>query len=241
MSVGRRPRARMALGKHLVGAPPWRSIPHGVVVYEEYDPADRTTYTWEEWEVLGYENLDFWVEYDHYTRKVTLYRPLEVVERLDPTHLQEGQWLGVTWRGQTHQVRVDEVGVGRIAYLEGGFTYDLQLGQDVAYAELRGHGFVLSVEKFDERVLDVYHGVELDTAGQKAHFGKRVAPRNLRGLVLGLVIALGIGGLGVACSQTVEQCTPRTVLAEPGGVTTTTEQVCVRRSVFGGGGGGLGK
>src|SRR5690606_7095444 len=73
-----RPKARMKLGKHLIGSPPWRSLPHGVVVYGEYDRADRTTYYWEEWELLGYENTDFWVEYDHYTRKVTLYRPVEV-------------------------------------------------------------------------------------------------------------------------------------------------------------------
>ena len=79
-----------------------------------------------------------------------------------------------------------------------------------------------------------------DTAGQKAHFGRRVAPRNLRPLVVALVMALGLGVLGVACSRTVEECTPRTVQTETGAVT-TTDQVCVRRSVFGGGGGGLGK
>jgi len=231
-----RPKARMKLGQHLVGDPPWRSLPHGVVVYAEWDPEDQTTYTWEEWEVLGYENLDFWVEYDHYTRQVTLYRPLEVVEHLDPTQLTEGQWLGVTWRGETRQVRVDEVGVGRIVHLEGAFTYDLEKGQDVAYAELRGNGFVLSVEKFDERVLDVYHGTVLDTAGQKAHFGKRVAPRSFRGFLAFLMLALVLGGIGAACSRTVEDCTPRTVVDDRGVVTTSSEQVCVRRSVFGGAG-----
>ena len=43
----------------------------------EKDPSDGVTDYWEEWEVLGYENLDFWVEYDHDTKAVTLYRPAE--------------------------------------------------------------------------------------------------------------------------------------------------------------------
>lgn len=230
----------MKLGTHLIGAPPWRSLPHGVVVYGEWDPADRTTYYWEEWELLGYENTDFWVEYDHYTRKVTLYRPVEVHERLDPTELREGQQLVVTIAGQQHHVRVGEVGVGTIKHLAGAFTYDLQKGQEVAYAEVHGHGFTLSVEKFDERVLDVYQGTVLDTAGQRAHFGKKVAPANVKPatvlVVIGVVAAALFNAVGAASGQ---ECTPRTVVAADG--TTTTEQDCVRRSVFGTGGGGLGK
>lgn len=229
----------MRLGKHLIGRPPWRSLPHGVVVYDEWDPADRTTYSWEEWELLGYENTDFWVEYDHYTRKVTLYRPVEVHERLDPTELRPGQQLTVTLRGERQQVTVGEVGVGTVRHLAGGFTYDLQLGQEVAYAEVHGAGFLLSVEKFDERVLDVYLGTVLDTAGQKAHFGKRVAPLNLgsRGVLAVIALVLGGGILFSSCGPGSETCTPRTVVAADG--TTTTEQQCVRRSVFGSG--GLGK
>lgn len=235
-----RPKARMKLGTHLIGAPPWRSLPHGVVVYGEWDPEDRTTYYWEEWELLGYENTDFWVEYDHYTRKVTLYRPVEVHERLDPTELREGQQLVVTIAGQQHQVTVGEVGVGTIKHLDGAFTYDLQKGQDVAYAEVHGTGFTLSVEKFDERVLDVYQGTVLDTAGQKAHFGKKVAPSNVRpSAVLVVIGVLAAVLLNVVDAAGSEECTPRTVVAADG--TTTTEQDCRRRSVFGTGGGGLGK
>ena len=234
-----RPRARMRLGTHLIGRPPWRSLPHGVVVYGEWDPEDRTTYYWEEWEVLGYENLDFWVEYDHYTRKVTLYRPVAVTEHLEPAQLREGQQLVVTFGGRQHPVTVGEVGVGTIKHLAGAFTYDLQMGQPVAYAELQGDGFVLSVERFDERVLDVYHGTVLDTAGQKEHFGKRVAPGGLtfKGVLVGLALVLGLGWTATSCSSGTETCTPRTVVAADG--TVTTEQDCVRRSVFGSG--GLGK
>lgn len=235
-----RPKARMKLGTHLIGAPPWRSLPHGVVVYGEWDPEDRTTYYWEEWELLGYENTDFWVEYDHYTRKVTLYRPVEVHERLDPAQLREGQQLVVTIAGQQHRMTVGEVGVGTIKHLDGAFTYDLQMGQEVAYAEVHGQGFTLSVEKFDERVLDVYQGTVLDTAGQKTHFGKKVAPSNVRpATVLVVIGVLAAGLINVVDAVGSEECTPRTVVAADG--TTTTEQDCQRRSVFGTGGGGLGK
>ncbi|MBD7917814.1 hypothetical protein H9657_05920 [Cellulomonas sp. Sa3CUA2] len=229
-----RPRARMRLGKHLVGRPPWRSLPHGVVVYGEWDPEDRTTYYWEEWELLGYENTDFWVEYDHYTHQVTLYRPVEVHEDLDPRHLREGQQVAVTFGGQQHRLVVGEVGAGTIRHLAGGFTYDLQLGQEVAYAELKGDGVVLSVERFDDRVLDVYLGTVLDAAGQKAHFGRRVAPRRGAGALVAAVLVTAVLGLAGACGPTTETCTPRTVVAADG--STTTEQDCVRRSVFGSGG-----
>jgi len=236
-----RPKARMRLNQHLIGTPPWRSLPHGVVVYGEWDPEDRTTYYWEEWELLGYENTDFWVEYDHYTRKVTLYRPVEVNERLDPTQLTQGQQLTITLRGVPTQVTVGEVGVGTVRHLEGGFTYDLQPGQAVAYAEVHGPGFVLSVEKFDERVLDVYEGTVLDAAGQKAHFGRRVAPVSSDNRAAAVLVAVGLGVVllltALSAGAGTETCTPRTVVAADG--TTTTEQDCVRRSVFGTG--GLGK
>ncbi|MBT0993284.1 hypothetical protein KIN34_03150 [Cellulomonas sp. DKR-3] len=239
MSVGRRPRARMKLGRHLVGLPPWRSMPHGVVVYEEWDPEDKTTYTWEEWEVLGYENLDFWVEYDHYTNAVTLYRPMRVAERLDPSELREGQELVVTFGGYRHDVRVHEVGVGRIASLDGAFTYDLTIGQEVAYAELKGQGFVLSVERFDERVLDVYHGIVLDTADQKAHFGKRVARRRMGGIGCLVLVVLFVGMVAASCVPVRQECTPRTVTSVTGQV--TTQEECHMRPLYGGGGSGVGK
>lgn len=230
----------MRLGRHLIGRPPWRSLPHGVVVYSEWDPVDRTTYSWEEWELLGYENTDFWVEYDHYTRQVTLYRPVEVHERLDPTRLRTGQTLTVTVRGVRHEATVGEVGVGTVRHLAGAFTYDLQPGQEVAYAEIHALGLLLSVEKFDDRVLDVYQGTRLDVAGQRTHFGRRVAPHHIstKAAVASVALVLGLGWLVTSCSSDAQACTPRTVVAEDG-TTTTDPQSCVRRGLFGSG--GLGK
>ena len=238
----------MTLGKHLIGAPPWRSLPQGVVVYGEKDPSDGVTYYWEEWEVLGYENLDFWVEYDHDTKAVTLYRPAESEETLDPTRMRKGQVVTVTLSGKKYRTTVAEVGVGTIASLDGSFTYDLSIGQRVAYAELRTKDMVLSLEKFDDRIIDLYHGTVLDTAGQKAHFGKRVAPLQTRVNPLVAVVVLVAMGIGLfsACGdrdRNRDDCTPRTVEQQydASGDPVTTDQTCSRRSVYGGGGGGLGK
>ncbi|MFF2621031.1 hypothetical protein [Oerskovia jenensis] len=238
----------MSLGKHLIGAPPWRSLPQGVVVYGEKDPSDGVTYYWEEWEVLGYENLDFWVEYDHDTKGVTLYRPAESEEALDPTRMRTGQTVTVTVAGKRHRAVVSEVGVGTIVSLDGSFTYDLTVGQRVAYAELRANRTVFSLEKFDDRVIDLYQGTVLDAAGQKAHFGKRVAPRQgglSPAVAVVALVAMGIG-LFSACGDRDDdraECTPRTVEQQydASGDPLTTDQTCYRRSVYGGGGGGLGK
>ncbi|MFF3065853.1 hypothetical protein ACFVQ3_14995 [Oerskovia sp. NPDC057915] len=239
----------MSLGKHLIGAPPWRSLPQGVVVYGEKDPSDGVTYYWEEWEVLGYENLDFWVEYDHDTKAVTLYRPAESEEALDPTRMRKGQTVTVTVAGTKHRAVVSEVGVGTIASLDGSFTYDLTVGQRVAYAELRANRTVFSLEKFDDRIIDLYHGTVLDSEGQKAHFGKRVAPRDVKVnpvVAFVLILAAGIGLFSACGDRDVDDddCTPRTVEQQydaSGDLVPTENDTCYRRSVYGGGGGGLGK
>lgn len=242
-----RPKARMTLGKHLIGSPPWRSLPQGVVVYGEKDPADGVTYHWEEWEVLGYENLDLWVEYDHHTRDVTLYRPVESEEALDPTRMRAGQIVTVTVAGKKHRTKVSEVGVGTIASLDGSFTYDLTVGQRVAYAELRTQDTVLSLEKFDDRVIDLYQGTVLDVAGQKAHFGRRIAPRRVKAnpvVAFVLVMVAGIGLFSACDDDRDDDCTPRTVEQRydaSGAPVQTENDTCYRRSVYGGGGGGLGK
>jgi hypothetical protein len=240
------PKARMKIGKHLIGAPPWRSLPQGVVVYGEKDPSDGVTYHWEEWEVLGYENLDFWVEYDHDTKAVTLYRPVESEESLDPARLRKGQTVTVTIAGKKHRTTVSDVGVGTIASLDGSFTYDLTVGQGVAYAELRAKDLVLSLEKFDDRVIDLYQGTVLDVAGQKAHFGRRVAPRKANPVVALVAVLLTGIGLFAACDasdDTDDDCTPRTVEQQYDayGNPVQADDTCYRRSVYGGGGGGLGK
>ncbi len=229
-----RPRARMRLDKYLIGQPPWRSLPHGVAVYKEYDPEDRKYYYWEEWELLGYEDLDFWVAYDHYSRQVSLYWPARSEPQLDPSRLSKHQQVAATVDGEHRTWKVTEVGTGTIDHLQGAFTYDITHGQQVAYAELREvdgpHRVV--VEKFDERVLDTYAARTLDVAAQKEHFGRRVAPYNLQGVGVLLIVLLLVFGLAGACSRfaSSSSCTPR--------AGQTTDHC---RTGYGGGGGGIGK
>ncbi|MVA76798.1 hypothetical protein GC722_12305 [Auraticoccus sp. F435] len=228
-----RPKARMKLGRYLIGDPPWRSLPNGVAVYTERDPEDGRTYSWEEWELLGYEDLDFWVEYDHHSRQVSLYWPARSEPPVDPTRLRLHQQLDLTVDGTPRRWVVREVGAGTIAFLDGAFTYDITTGQQVAYAELSevGGPHRAVVEKFDDRVIDTYAATTLDVKAQKHHFGRRVAPYDLRKLVVALLV-LVVLGLGVLSScLSPRDCTPRS------GQTTTD----CRTGYGGGGGGGVGK
>lgn len=228
-----RPKARIKLGRYLIGDPPWRSLPNGVALYSERDPSDGKTYRWEEWELLGYENLDFWVEYDHYSREVSLYWPARSEPQLDPSRLQRHQQVDLRVDGSLRRWSVVEAGVGTITELDGSFTYDITTGQQVAYAELRefgGHRRVV-LEKFDERVIDTYASTVLDVAAQKRHFGRRVAPYPWQRIVLALVLlpVMVLSMVGGCLAD--RDCTPRA------GETT---QDC--RTGFGsGGGGGIGK
>lgn len=230
-----RPKARMKLGRYLIGDPPWRSLPNGVAVYAEWDTEDGKFYHWEEWELLGYEDLDFWVEYDHYSREVSLYWPARSEPTTDPTELHLHQELELTLDGVARRWVVREVGAGTIDHLEGAFTYDIVQGQQVAYAELRelGGPHRMVLEKFDERVIDTYAATMLDVAAQKHHFGRRVAPYDLRKLLLVLValLIMAVTTLGSCLPQ--RDCTPRA------GQTTSD----CRTGVGGGGvgGGGVGK
>ncbi|WP_157973945.1 hypothetical protein [Desertihabitans aurantiacus] len=229
-----RPRLRMRLGRHLIGEPPWRSMPHGVAVYKEWDPADRKFYHWEEWELLGYENLDFWVAYDHYSREVSLYWPATSEPQLDPTQLRQDQRVVAAVDGHQRTWRVVEAGAGTIDHLEGGFTYDITHGQQVAYAELRevGGPHRVVVERFDDRVLDTYAARTLDLTAQKQHFGRRIAPRSWRGLLTALAVLVFVLVSAVTCGGPgrATDCTPR-----------AGQTVDDCRTGYGGGGGGIGK
>ena len=230
-----RPKARMKLGRYLIGDPPWRSLPNGVAVYGERDPEDGRTYHWEEWELLGYENLDFWVEYDHYSREVSLYWPARSEPVVDPTGLRPHQELELTLDGTPRRWVVREVGAGTIENLEGAFTYDITAGQTVAYAELRelGGSHRVVLEKFDERLIDTYASTLLDVAAQKHHFGRRVAPYDLRRLLIALVVlvVLAFATLGSCLPQ--RDCTPRA-----GQTTSDCRTGYGGGGGFGGGGGG---
>ncbi len=243
------PKAKMSLGKHLIGDPPWRSLPQGVAVYSMVDPEDHKRYYWEEWELLGYDHTDFWVELDHDDNTVTLYQPVEVDPAPHPEQLMLGQEVRIHVAGKRRNYQVTEVGAATLESVRGGFTYDIQAGQTMYYAELTGSdGKVLSIEKYNEVWHDVYAGRVLSRREQKAHFGKVIAPgggRLLAWFVMPIAGMAAVLGMAASCSSSGSStyCTPRSAV-QP--VTTDKivsqddKQICYRRTVYGGGGGRLG-
>ncbi|QJW34982.1 DUF4178 domain-containing protein [Cellulosimicrobium protaetiae] len=247
-----RPRLAMRVGEELVGAPPQRATPRAVAVLSTNQGG--STYTWEEWQLLAHDGSDVWVEYDHDTRDVTLYHPVEAWPPVvDMSSLQTGRTLGLRLDGRQYSLTVRERGTGRVEHVEGQFAEPFVVGQQVEYADLSAHGTVVSVERTTGPlgpVTAVYRGRRLDTAEQRRLFGRRLAPLAFPGgrFVAFAVAAVVLVGFFASCSARTatgdSSCTPRTVeTVAPSGEVVTTEQsgTCVRRSVYGGGGGGLGK
>jgi len=246
------PRLALRVGEDVVGTPPHRATPRAVAVLSTVHGG--TTFTWEEWQLLGHDGSDVWVEYDHDTRDVTLLHPTEAWPPVvDLSGLHTGRTLDLRLDGRQHSLVVRERGTGRVEHVEGQFAEPFVVGQQVEYVDLSAHGTVVSIERTTGPlgpVTAVYRGRRIDAAEQRRLFGRRVAPASLRG---GRFLAFGFVGLVLlgfftSCAARADSddgsCTPRTVeTVAPSGEVTTTEQSGkrARRSVYGGGGGGLGK
>ncbi len=247
-----RPRLAMRVGEELVGTPPQRATPRAVAVLSTVQGG--TTFTWEEWQLLGHDGSDVWVEYDHDTRDVTLYHPVEAWPPVvDLSGLHRGRTLDLRLGRRQHRLVVRERGTGRVEHVEGQFAEPFVVGQQVEYVDLSDSGTIVSVERTSGPhgpVTSVYAGRRLDAAEQRRVLGRRVAPRTVPGgrLVVLAVAALVLVGLFASCTARAASdgsCTPRTVAttSPTTGEVGTTEQsgTCVPRSVYGGGGGGVGK
>lgn len=242
-----RPKAKIKLGESLRGETHGGRA-QGYAIYSEYDAEDRRHYTWEEWEVTAFNDYDSFIEYDHYTRKITAYEPFKTKADLDPNHVKAGQTLEMTIDGKTEKLTVHEVGTAKVVRREGAFMHHVFVGEPLTYAEITYPGGVLSVEKYNEKEYDVYKGRVLSVKDQKKMFGKRLQPLN-SGLIISMVAVFGFAGLILIPSfipsyQTT--CTPRSLVnsnasQQQGEVVSQDEnQTCYRRAVYGGAG-GLGK
>lgn len=217
----KKPAARIKIGSTFLGDK-ISATAEGYVIYKEYDQEDRQYYYWEEWELRGFNDYDSWIEYDHYTRKITLYEPLKPKEFIDPATLAKGQSIQFTTRrGEVVDAHVTELGVGTVARREGTLTYHVFAGDKVAYAECRGPNGLYSIEKYNDKELDIYKGTVLSRSQQKKLLGRIIAP-GLWGLYrsqslsakLYTILFIGVMGLSFgaeAIPQYETYCTPRTV------------------------------
>lgn len=264
-----RPQARFKIGKRYRGET-GSLIAQGYSIFKQWDAEDSQYYYWEEWELTGFDNYDSWVEYDHYSKKVTLYQPIRIKEIYDVQSLKKHDTIQLTLPGQAtpSQGVVTEVGSGTIARLEGKMSYQLFSDDVIHYAEVDIEpGRVISIEDYRQVVdkdYDYYAGRVLDKAEQKKLFGRVITPFNWSRLwavfvwaFVALIFIEPIIASAIPRYETV--CTPRTISAQsrydatsttPGASSATSpsspsnsppEQECRKVRVYGGGGGGVGK
>lgn len=217
-------KARMKIGQQLIGKKIAATV-QGYVLYKEYDQEDKKFYYWEEWELTGFNDYDSWIEYDHYTKKVTLYEPVDVGMQLDPAQLQTNQLFTAPVNGKPMQLHVKEVGAGVVAKKEGTLTYHVFKGDVVAYAEIYSELGTISVEKYNDKEYDVYLGQVLSSAQQKEMLGRVVGPSWLSThwqSVLGWVVFGPIIILLMFADALFPQyqsfCTPRTTVSSSSSV-----------------------
>lgn len=242
-----RPKARFKLGQAVRGET-FGGRAQGYVIYSEYDKADRRHYTWEEWEITGFKDYDGWIEYDHYTRKITAYETFKTDTDLDPNNVKAGDTTQSVIDGKVERLTVKEVGTATAVRMEGTLTHYVFVGEPLTYAEITYSNGVLSVEKYNNREYDVYKGRILSIADQKKMFGRRVQPYNLTWLPTAIIFAIiGLFMIGPSLTPSYENyCTPRTLVNSGATnndevVSQTADQTCYRRAIYGGGGGGIGK
>lgn len=244
----KRPQARLKIGQSYNGKKT-SYIAQGVVVFREWDPKDKQFYYWEEWELTGFNDYDSWVEYDHYTKKISVYEPIDIVERINARDLVAGQKVRLTVNRKLVYGTVKEVGIASVDYLKGKMSYQLFEDDTFTYATIATAMGEVSIEDYrinGKYEKDYYLGKRLSKKQQKAQFGKVLYPVNWKGIALSAGIgAAVIGPSFIPSYETV--CTPRTaatqINAQDTVPTTDPNQVCTRRRVFfsGGAGGGIGK
>lgn len=255
-----RTKARIKLGQHFMGEKT-STTAEGVALYKEWDPNDRTFYYWEEWELRGFNDIDSWVEYDHYSRQVSLYEPIRRAQKVDPRGLLKNQTIPFLDDTITRNLIVTEAGKGTLVRRDGTFSYHIFEGEEMEYAEMvdsSDRTVKFSAERYNDREFDMYRSRVLSKSAQKRVLGRVVTPINSSALlqigVWGIFGLMFFGSSIVPRSETV--CTPRTVSStSPSPYSTsqtlysttqpTTVQDCQTRTVYGfgssGSGGGVGK
>ncbi len=209
----KRPKAKIKIGNTFLGDK-ISATAEGYVIYSEYDKSDRKTYYWEEWELRGFNNYDSWIEYDHYTKKITLYEPLRPQPFIDAAQLKPNQEISfTTHRGEQITATVIEVGLGIVARREGTLTHHVFEKDTVAYAECRGAQGIFSIETYNEKEFDIYRGTVLTRAAQKRLLGRVVEPRNISAKAA-VYVAAFVGFFGFSmyseAAESKNECTPRT-------------------------------
>ena len=205
------------------------------IVEKKYNQDFTLTYRWEEWELVGFNNYDSWLEIDHYNRKVSIYEPVYFMEPIDPTNFKKGDTITLTEKGSEEQktVYVEEVGEGTIIEIRGKNTFQVFKDEKMAYATLKQDGKLITIEKYNNREYDAYKKREITPKEQKELFGK-VIIYEINWLAICIVGILIFYAIITILNTFFPSSSSSDSNSSGWGVYTT-------RGIHGGGGGGLGK
>ena len=213
----------------------------GCLLFREYDAKEPAYYYWEEWELLGMENYDSWVEYDHYNREVAIYEPVRFYhDHIDPSNFKTGQTLDFEDPTEGKKTgAVQEIGEGEIIKIIGKNTHQVFEKEKMIDATLvvPNTKEKITIEKYNNREYDAYKKRVISKKEQKELFGKVLTPWNW-GLIFKFIFWTLLGGFIFWNSFILPTlpCDPQTQTCER-----SSSGAYRHRSVFGGGGGGVGK
>lgn len=229
-----RPKARLKLDQILRGQKTNFRVA-GCLIFKEWDAEDGQFYYWEEWELLGFDNYDSWVEFDHYSREISVYEPVRFYsEKIDPDQFRRGRNYEFEDPIQGRQtVKLVEKGEGKIARIIGKNTHQVFEGEKMTYGTLTSPTYKVTVEKYNNREFDAYKKRVLSKKEQKEIFGRVLKPFNWARFWV-IVFWLALGGMILI-----------PIFSPSCKTDTNGKEVCSYsngiRGVHGGGGGGLGK
>ena len=92
-------KANLQVGEMLQGSGGTLSV-RGCLLFKEWDTQDNCFYYWEEWQLIGANDADTWVEFDHDPGEFLLYEPVRLQEKIEPWALAVGQGLQLTINGK---------------------------------------------------------------------------------------------------------------------------------------------
>ncbi|MDX1766043.1 MAG: hypothetical protein R3313_03780 [Candidatus Saccharimonadales bacterium] len=238
----KRPKARIKIGDHFL-SDSMSTTAEGYVVYAEWDHEDGRNYYFEEWEFRGFDTFDSWIEYDHYSGKVSRYVPVKVENIPDASELSKGQTASIVVNGQEARGVVTEAADAIAKRTEGTLSYRIFEGDKVRFAEINTDQGVFSIEEYNDDERDVYEKMVLNREAQKKMLGRTVSPRMWKKLlkpqVLITIIILALILVPAAMPQYEVYCTPTSTAytnTKQEIVSKDEVQTCYKRRVYGGGG-----
>ncbi len=250
--MAKKPKLKFNVGEQISGNQLAATV-LGYVLYKEYDNQDKKHYYFEEWELSGIVEFDSWIEYDHYSNKVSRYTPIS-----RDFKTVTGGAIGAT--AEDDPAPYDQnarYNVASVAASEGNLSYPSTIGDQLHYLEVQSPQGKFVIERFANGDVDLYRQQEVTKAQQKELFGRVIAPSFLRRTWAKILMWISISVVIIAATfgfpSYTNDCTPRStstsstlngsseLSTSTSSETQNSSTSCRRRFMWNSGGGGAGK